>query len=131
MTNENEVESIGFKHSVCSGGRKAVFVPDHPCANNRGYILEYRWVMEQHLGRRLLPSEHVHHKNGDSGDNRIENLELLNCSEHIIYHNKQRRKLDYDWIKTLRSKGMGYKKIANETGYARSSIRGACKTMGV
>lgn len=47
---------------------------------------EHRYVMEQYLGRKLNRNEHVHHIDGNTINNVIENLELITASEHGRMH---------------------------------------------
>lgn len=49
-------------------------------------VLEHREVVETHLGRKLLSTEHVHHRNENRSDNRLENLEVLDHKDHMQEH---------------------------------------------
>lgn len=60
-------------------------------------IAEHRLVMQTHIGRKLLPHENVHHKNGDRLDNRIENLELWSTFQPY----GQRVKDKISWAKEI------------------------------
>ncbi|MBI5289900.1 MAG: HNH endonuclease [Chloroflexi bacterium] len=68
-------------------------LPSHPrAASMGGYVMEHRYLMEQHLGRYLELNEHVHHINHDRSDNRLENLMLIDPVEHAKYHTSQSRR---------------------------------------
>lgn len=58
----------------------------HKIVVNGQRIDEHRYIMEQHLGRKLSRTEVVHHKNGIKYDNRLENLELMSLSDHARLH---------------------------------------------
>ena len=74
----NKFNSGDFGRHIKKNGYVWISVPALANGGKKGAIMEHRCVMEQHLGRKLRPEETVHHKNGDRGFNKIENLELFN-----------------------------------------------------
>lgn len=73
----------GDRHPGWKGGRCIVngyvwkHAPNHPNAKHQGYVLEHRLVMEGSIGRLLTAEEVVHHRDGNTTNNVIENLELF------------------------------------------------------
>lgn len=68
-------------------------IPEHPRADCRGYVYEHVVIAEQMLGRSILPTEHVHHRDRDTSNNAPENLEVLSGRRHISQHHKKRSDL--------------------------------------
>jgi hypothetical protein len=52
---------------------------------------EHRYLMQQHLGRVLLRNEFVHHKDGNSRNNELSNLEVMIAKQHNLEHNHTAR----------------------------------------
>lgn len=67
-------------------GYLVMSIPDHPFSYANGCVYLHRLVMENHLGRFLDPSEHVHHKDENRTNNSVDNLEILSASEHAKLH---------------------------------------------
>lgn len=79
-------------------------------------IKRSRYVIEQHLGRKLTEDEAVHHKNKNILDDRIENLQLMTRSEHQRLHINE-------WYETHNHPMLG-KKQSNKT---KNLISEGCK----
>ena len=75
-----------WKGGVSSSTQEYAIVTHGPDANR----LIHRIVMEKHIGRRLLPTEIVHHINHNKLDNRIKNLTIMTRAEHASHHLKDR-----------------------------------------
>jgi len=106
---------------------------------NKKQWREHRFVMEQHLGRKLLTSELVHHINGDRHDNRITNLQIVSRSEHKKLHpeigEKTRLKQKFFFNKKelseLRKMGLSMQKIADKYKCTQPTIFRALKKYGI
>lgn len=82
----------GKDHPVWKGGRVVdrdgyiqTWAPDHPWPR-KGYLREHIRVMELSIGRRIAPTECVHHVDHDRKNNVLENLRLMSRSEHSKSH---------------------------------------------
>lgn len=67
-----------------SKGYVYLLKPDNPMANKKGYVAEHRLIMSEKIGRPIKDTEHIHHINGKKGDNRVENLIVLNSHTHFL-----------------------------------------------
>lgn len=71
---------------ISKGDYNYCVVRGHPNANEHGYVLHHRVVMENSINRLLTKSEVVHHKDENKKNNDLSNLELMERSEHNRLH---------------------------------------------
>lgn len=91
------------KEIQTTGGYIMEYCPGHPYANEYGRVRQHRLVIERNHelfsedyfevinGNYYLKAEyHVHHKNENTQDNSIENLQIVTKSEHTHIHNLEK-----------------------------------------
>ena len=106
-------KSLNWKggRTTRGNGYTGLFNPKHPYVGGSGYIMEHRLNIEKDIGRFLLPTEIVHHIDGNKGNNKIENLVLCkNKSNHKFLH----AKMENFMYKLIRRGKVYYDKEKNE-----------------
>lgn len=83
----------GPDHPAWRGGRLIdrdgyvrLYKPEYEFARAGGYVLEHVMVVEQSIGRRLSPTECVHHVDHDRQHNELSNLEIQEFGAHSRMH---------------------------------------------
>lgn len=80
-------DNISFSNYVTEDkGYLCIRLPNHPKANNRGYVRLHVILAEYFYNTEVSKDEVVHHHNEDKQDNRKENLEIMEKVEHDRYH---------------------------------------------
>lgn len=134
-------QNYGANHCCsrkCSSASKqfTILVPDEQYKSryrqfrpNGQRVFLHRIVAEQKLGRPLKVGEVVHHVNGNSLDNRPENLQIMTQAEHFRIH--RLIPLDETRLKILSTSGQSAAAIARELKCSVDTIRKRMKNLGL
>lgn len=125
------------QHSFCSyecmGANKRI-----GCINKQGYrvltvdgadVLEHRFVVEQLIGRPLLPSEIVHHLDGDKLNNSLANLAVMDRSGHAFEHNPLL--WDFQAAQAMLAEGRTLRQTCEALGVPKGTLSSALHRYGL
>ena len=84
----NREKRGAYKEKIMINKYRYIYMPNHPDAigTKKLYVAEHRLIMEESLGRFLNDDEIVHHKDENTLNNDILNLQLMTATEHIKHH---------------------------------------------
>ena len=91
------VRRLGKISTNWKGGRVVIngyaylYSPNHPNKIFGRYVQEHRLVMEKKIGRLLSKQEIVHHKDENTLNNSIDNLEIVTRAEHNKIHKTKKK----------------------------------------
>lgn len=113
--------SRGDSHPMWAGGKSRTEDGYTLVRIDGKYVREHRLVMERHIGRKLLPNEHVHHKNHIPHDNRIDNLQILDIREHGRLEGKHSRGVPKMSARKIKNIGL-FKKLYSDKSKSTKEI---------
>ncbi len=86
---EEKYNKLIGKTNKYKGGYNEVYVKGtHKFRPEADWVREHILVMENHIGRKLKPTEVVHHIDGNKSNNDISNLDVCTIEQHNNCHAK-------------------------------------------
>ncbi len=76
---------LWWSKSTVGGGYVLVYRPEYPTATKRGYVRRSYLIWEAHHGP-IPKGMVIHHKDGNSENDEIQNLEMLSQGDHVRVH---------------------------------------------
>ena len=91
--NKRKVYKEGWRVKESYNGYVMKRIWDDPMYKKGEWVTQHRYNIEQHIGRRLLKTEIVHHIDMDKTNNNIDNLWVCSASDHTKAHSSMNVKV--------------------------------------
>jgi hypothetical protein len=116
----HDLDSMEIRLDVTLGYQYVIYF-DHPKASKDGKVYLHRLVIENDIGRFLAEDEVVHHKDGNRGNNKKENLQLMTKTEHGYHHHPAREDRECFGCKIIFSPNDSDQKYCTQQCYRKNN----------